>query len=134
MRARLRRLATLATAFAFVAIGVEHFRNEAAFLAIMPTWIPFHRFCVLFSGAAEIAGGIGLLVPKLRRAAGWGLLALLAAVYPANIHMALAQVQIPGMPEIPIWAMWARLPLQFGFAAIIWWIAIAKGESSERDI
>ncbi len=110
-------------AFAFIAVGVSHFTHEAFFIAIMPPYIPYHRFCVLFSGAAEIAGGIGLLVPQLRRAAGIGLLALLVAVYPANIHMALANPAIPGIDPAPTWALWARLPFQFLFMWAVWWVA-----------
>jgi uncharacterized membrane protein len=73
---------------------------------------------VYISGAAEIAGGFGLLLPRVRRLAAWGLVALLIAVFPANIYMALDHVQITTNPLSP-WVLWSRLPLQF---LLIWWI------------
>jgi uncharacterized membrane protein len=71
---------------------------------------------VYISGVAEIAGGIGLLLRPFRRAAAWGLVALLVAVFPANIYMALDRVGADGVPG---WVLWARLPLQ---AVLIWWV------------
>jgi uncharacterized membrane protein len=72
---------------------------------------------VLLSGAAEIAGGLGVLfpVPAVRRAAAWGLVALLIAVMPANVYMVTGHARFPG---VPLWAVWARLPLQL---PLIWW-------------
>ena len=66
------------------------------------------------SGAAEIAGGLAVLHPATRRAGRWWLLALLVAVFPANVHMAVSPEQVPGLDlkKIPRWALWARLPLQ----------------------
>ena len=64
---------------------------------------------VAISGVAEIAGGVGVLLPRMRRLAGLGLVALLAAVFPANLHMA----RNPGeYRRIPRSALYARLPLQ----------------------
>ena len=76
----------------FVVVGVLHFTNANTFLAIMPPALPYPLFLVYVSGVFEIVGGIGLLVPFLRRSAGWGLIALLVAVFPANIHMAINEV------------------------------------------
>lgn len=99
----------------FIAAGVNHFVNPAFYVKIMPPYLPWHRELVLVSGAFEILGGAGLLIPPLTRAAAWGLIALLIAVFPANVHMALH----PGaFPEIPPAALWGRLPLQ---AALIAW-------------
>jgi uncharacterized membrane protein len=70
---------------------------------------------VLISGAAEIAGGLGVLFPPTRRAAAWGLVLLLVAVWPANLWMAQHPERFPG---IPMWALWLRLPLQL---PLIWW-------------
>jgi uncharacterized membrane protein len=63
-------------------------------------------------------GGVGLLVPRLRVAAGWGLLALLFAVFPANISMAMNEIYLPDMPQ-ERWMLWARLPVQFVFMAMV---------------
>jgi uncharacterized membrane protein len=73
---------------------------------------------VYISGFFEIAGGLGLLAPQTRRPAAWGLLALLVAVFPANIHMLVNEVYLPDMPREP-WLLWARMPLQFVMAAMV---------------
>lgn len=81
---------------------------------MMPPWLPFPVAANFVSGAAEIVGGIGVLIPRLRRIAGWGLIALLIAVFPANVQVALHGW--PGV-SIPAWILWARLPLQFPLLA-----------------
>lgn len=105
------------TGIAFIVGGTLHFTHMRAYEAIMPDYVPRHRECVIVSGVAEIAGGAGILVPPARRLARWWLLALLAAVYPANIHMALHPERYR---RIPPWALWARLPLQAVFARAVW--------------
>lgn len=96
--------------------GVNHFRDSRVYEAIMPDWVPMHREMVLWSGVAEIVGGAALIPPSGRRFARWWLLGVLAAVYPANVHMALHPERYPKIPER---ALWARLPLQFAAA---WWV------------
>jgi uncharacterized membrane protein len=102
----------LAGFFAFV--GTLHFVIPRRFEAIMPPSIPMHREAVIVSGAAEIAGGVAVVSSRSRRFARWWLLALLFAVFPANIHMAVNPEQVKGLDldRIPRWALWARLPLQ----------------------
>ena len=101
----------------FVAAGTLHFVIPAVYLRIMPPYLPWHQALVLVSGAAEVLGGVGLLVPWTRRAAAWGLVLLLIAVMPANVYMATAHVAAPGVMG-ESWAQWLRLPLQ---APLIWW-------------
>jgi len=98
----------------FVFAGAMHFARPRFYLAIMPPWLPRHRELVYASGVAEIAGGLGLMTPA-RRAAGWWLLATLAAVFPANVHMALhpEDYRVPGGRT----SLLARLPFQLVFAA-----------------
>ena len=98
----------VALALLFVATGTLHFLTPAPFLRIVPPGLPAPRLLVALSGAAEAAGGLGLLWPATRQVARWGLLALLLAVFPANIYMLLIQQQL----GLPLWALWARLPLQ----------------------
>ncbi len=106
-----------AVAAAFVGSGVLHFTQTRWYRAIMPPYVPRHREMVLVSGMAEIAGGVGVLVPATRSPARWWLLALLVAVFPANIHMALNPRDYRKIPE-PL--LWARLPLQGVFAWLVW--------------
>ncbi len=96
--------------------------RPAPYLAIVPPWIPWHQAMVDISGAAEIAGGIGLLIPALRRAAAWGLVALLIAVFPANIYMAMDNIQFTVRPLSPA-LLWGRLLLQPLF---VWWVLYAS--------
>lgn len=104
----------------FVVAGVLHFVAPKRYEAIMPPYVPAHREMVLASGAAEIAGGLGVLMPGFEKPARWGLLALLVAVFPANVYMATNPEEIRGLPaELPRWTLWARLPLQFAFAALV---------------
>jgi uncharacterized membrane protein len=103
----------------FVVAGLNHFRDPAIYLSIMPPYLPWPRGLVLISGLAEALGGAGLLVPGLRRAAAWGLIALLVAVFPANIQML-----IQGFHGLPAWVLWARLPFQVVFIAWIYWVGV----------
>ncbi len=103
----------LAAFFAFT--GTMHFRKARFFEAIVPPAIePAKKEVVAISGVAEIAGAMLVLPPATRRLGRWWLLALLIAVFPANIHMAVNPEQIKGLDlrKIPRWALWARLPLQ----------------------
>lgn len=95
----------------FVFAGTMHFVIPRSYEAIMPPYIPYHREAVMVSGAAEIAGGVAALPEATRRGARWWLLALLVAVFPANLHMAIHPEQIEGL-RVPSWVLWARLPLQ----------------------
>jgi uncharacterized membrane protein len=105
----------LLTAF-WVAAGVNHFAMPKTYEAIMPDWVPAHREMVLWSGVAEIVGGVAVVSPATRRFARWWLLGVLAAVYPANVHMTLHPERYEKIPPV---ALWARLPLQFACA---WWV------------
>lgn len=113
-----RKIALAAAAILFIGAGTLHFLHPETFAKIVPPFLPWPIALVFVSGAAEIAGGVGLLVPALRRAASWGLVALLVAVFPANIYMAVDRVQVSAS-AIPGWLVWARLPLQF---VLIWWV------------
>jgi uncharacterized membrane protein len=113
--ARARVIILWLTAVGFMAIGVSHFTNPEPFVHIMPPYLPAHLELVYLSGACEFAGGLGLLLPATRRPAAWGLLALLVAVYPANIHMLVNDVYLPDMPR-ERWLLWARMPMQFVMA------------------
>ena len=116
-----RAASVVALAVAFVGSGVLHLVRPRVFEAIVPPSLPAPRLLVYVSGVAEIAGGLGLLVPALREAAGWGLVALLVAVFPANVYMARQAGRFRRVA--PAWALWARLPLQ---AVLIAWVLWAS--------
>ena len=106
----------------FTLAGVMHFVIPRSYEAIMPPRIPYHREAVIVSGIAEIAGGLAVIAPGTRRPlARWWLLALLVAVFPANVHTAVNPEQIRGLDlqRMPRWALWARLPLQ---PLAMWWV------------
>lgn len=113
---------TIARALAalfFVAAGLGHFIIPSFYLAMMPPWLPAPLLMVQLSGVAEIAGGVGLLIPRVRRLAGIGLVVLLIAVFPANIQM-LQNARAAGTPEL---ALWIRLPFQLLFIA---WVLVVS--------
>ena len=105
----------------FVYFGIDHFVNPDFYLSIMPPAFPLHAEAVYISGFFEILGGICVLIPSLRKLAGCGLIALLIAVYPANIYMA---INPEAFPEISIGLLYFRLPLQFLF--IYWAYSITR--------
>jgi uncharacterized membrane protein len=111
----------LMVAFMIVS-GIGHFAVTASYVAMVPAALPWPRLLVYVSGVAELAGGIGLLIPSLRRAAAIGIILLLVAVFPANINMAINHISPPGM-QISPFALWARLPFQALFIAWAWWLA-----------
>lgn len=112
-------------AIAMVAVGIDHFAQPDFFVRIVPAWLPAPLWLVWISGFFEVLGGVGMLVPRVRRQASWGLIALYVAVFPANINMALHPELGQG---IATWLLYARLPLQPIFVALVWW-AGREGEA-----
>ena len=107
-----KKLVLFGLAAFFINVGIDHFINPDFYLSIMPPAFPMHAEAVYVSGFFEILGGICVLIPSLRIIAGWGLVALLVAVYPANIYMALTP---EAFPDIPVAFLYFRLVLQFLF-------------------
>lgn len=100
---------------AFIAAGLLHFLRPEPYERIVPDYLPAHAEIVLVSGAAEIAGGAGVAFARTRPVAGIWLVALLVAVFPANLNMALNAERFASIPPA---LLWARLPLQ---GLLIWW-------------
>lgn len=104
-------------ALGMVSAGLLHFWAPKGFVRIVPRFLPAPLLLVYVSGAFEILGGAGLLVPGTRRWAAWGLIALFIAVFPANINMVVNHLSF-GRAPTPSWILWSRLPLQ---AVLIAW-------------
>ena len=102
----------------FLTTGALHFARPAAFTAIVPPALPAPALLVALSGAAELAGAAGLLVAPVRRAAVYGLIALLIAVFPANVYMAAEHARFAAVA--PAAVLYARLPLQLLLLAWVW--------------
>lgn len=120
-RSRFRRYALLLMAASYVIVGVVHFTSTAFFVKIMPPWLPAHELLVYLSGVAEIGLGLAVLPPRTRRLAGFGIIALLIAVFPANIHMAIEAERFAQEMQTPAWTLYLRLPFQLVFAVWALW-------------
>ena len=128
---RRRKFALLALAVFFIGGGINHFLNPDFYVRIMPPYLPAHLQLVYLSGVFEILGGVLVLVPRVRALAGWGLVALLIAIFPANIHMALSPEQFPELPAV---AHYVRLPFQVVFVVwAVWATRPEVGEPAEQE-
>lgn len=112
----------------FTYAGFHHLIEPAFYVSIMPPWIPGHLELVYLSGVFEIMGGVGVLIPAVRSFAGLGLVALLVAVYPANLHMAFNPELFP---DIPVAALYVRLALQF--VAFYWAYSVTRPDPLATD-
>jgi uncharacterized membrane protein len=100
-----------------VVAGINHFVNPDFYMKIMPPYLPLHYELVLVSGFLESALGLLLLIPKTSRLAAWGIIALLVAIFPANIYLFQNQHILPAPPIAHL----LRLPLQAVFILWAWW-------------
>lgn len=102
----------------FALAGANHFMHTDFYLSIMPPYLPSHLALVYASGVCEIALGIALLFRSTQRFAAWGMIALIVAVTPANLHMA---VHAELYPRFNPAALWVRLLLQVVLIAWAYW-------------
>lgn len=114
------------TATFFVAAGISHFTEEEFFLKMMPDYLPWHLFLVHLSGVCEILCGLGLMWRKSRSLASYGTIALLVAVFPANINMLQNAHKFPEISES---FLWIRLPIQV--LAIYWIYLLGKWQRNQ---
>ncbi|WP_182871319.1 DoxX family protein [Rhodopirellula sp. JC639] len=105
---RIKQISKFLLAIFMISAGTMHFVNPEFFLKIMPPYLPFHKELVLVSGVCEILLGLLLLIQKCSRLAAWGIIALLIAVFPANIYLYQHQEILPALPVVHL----LRLPLQ----------------------
>ena len=122
-----QKIAVVLAAIFYIGAGTLHFLKPEPYLRIMPPYLPWHIAMVRVSGAFEILGGLGLLLPETRRAAAWGLVLLLIAVFPANLYMATNPIEAGAASIAPV-LRWGRLPLQ---VLLIWWVLWCTRSHSE---
>jgi len=127
----VRIFSRFALALFFIGSGTAHLLAPAPSLAIMPPYIPWPEAMVAISGIAEILGGLGVCFRATRVAAGCGLIALLVAVFPANIHSISTGMVIGGY-ALPAWMLWARLPFQLLFGVWVYHVCLSKAPRSHH--
>ena len=126
---KLKRATRILCGLLYVAAGVNHFVNTAFYVDIMPPYLPWHLELVYASGIAEIGLGALLCTDRWAVPAAWGVIALLFAVFPANVHMALHPEQYPwATPE----GLLLRLPLQALLVVWVWWYTRPDPPGKER--
>jgi uncharacterized membrane protein len=123
-----KKLVLFGLAVFFINAGVGHFVNPDFYLSIMPPAFPLHPAAVYISGFFEVLGGVCVLIPRLRKIAGWGLVALLVAVYPANIYMAITP---EAFPDISVALLYVRLAFQFLF--FYWAFSVTRPAYNSAD-
>ena len=121
----------------YVLAGAAHFLAPESFVEAVPPEFPRPRTLVYLSGVAEIALGIGVQFDRTRRASAWGIVALLVAVFPANVYMATDDAATELVPNrlagVARAAAWARLPFQAVLVLWAWWHALPEGGSGDAD-
>jgi uncharacterized membrane protein len=116
-----KRILLYVQAAFYVLAGVQHFRVPEFYVPMMPPYLPWHSELVFLSGVAEVLCGLGLLLPQTRKAAAWGTIALLIAVFPANIHVAVNNIPVFGAKEGAGALGYIRLPFQLVLIVWAWW-------------
>ena len=112
----------------FLFTGFSHFSSlKYDFAAMIPEPLPNGLWIIYLSGAFEIAGAVGLLIPRTRRLAGVCLVLLLVAVFPANVNAIINGIPLGGDAPTPLWV---RAPMQLLYIGMVWWTSI-KGGSTE---
>jgi len=128
----IKRAMRWVLAIFFILAGINHFMNPSIYLGMMPPWIPYPDLLHRIAGGAEILGGVGLLIKPVRVLASWGLILLLVAVFPANVHAAIMG-SIPGLDVSPT-ILWVRLPFQAVFVFLVWWVGWKSQAERAREL
>ena len=114
----------------FIFGGVNHFLDPGFYLPMMPPYIPAHQFMVMLSGITEIVAGIMLAIPKVSKAGAWLIIAHLQIFFTVHIYM--IQEASTVFSEIPLVALWIRIPFQFLFIAWAFWFT-RDGSAQEEN-
>ncbi len=121
-----RKIFRILLAIFYLVAGILHLKSPEGFLQITPTWVPFPEAVIAFTGIAEIAGAIGLFIPKLRQAAGVGLALYALCVWPANFNHALSDIAIGGRD-----LGWGYHGPRLIFQPVLIWLALWVGKVTE---
>jgi uncharacterized membrane protein len=114
----------------FLFTGASHFTSmKYDFAAMIPAPLPDDLWVIYLSGVLEIAGAIGLLIPRTRKVAGICLVLLLVALFPANVNAALNEIPLRGEAPTPLWL---RAPMQLLFIGMVWWTSIKEPATTRR--
>ena len=125
-----RKATRYALAVMFVFTGVSHFTDmKHDFVAMVPSPLPNELWIIYLSGVLEIAGAVGLLIPRTRKVAGICLMLLLLALFPANVHAALNGIELGGREPTPLWL---RTPMQLLYIVLVWWSAVRERPDRAR--
>src|ERR671920_1555544 len=120
----------IALVIMFLFTGFSHFSSlKHDFAAMIPAPLPNDLWVIYLTGLFEIAGAVGLLIPRTRRLAGVCLAVYLVAVFPANVYAALNEVPIRGEAPTPLWV---RGPMQLLYVGLLWWTSIKEPSSAQR--
>ena len=107
----------------YFAAGILHLRSPAGFILIVPSFVPWPAEVVWFTGLCEIVGAVGLLIPRLRIAAGWALALFAVAVFPANINHAFNHIDVGPLPN----SWWYHIPRFALQPVLVWWALYCSG-------
>ncbi|HZG53471.1 MAG TPA: DoxX family protein [Pyrinomonadaceae bacterium] len=126
-----REVGCIALAILFLFTGATHFFDiKHDYAAMIPSPFPKSLWLIYLTGILQVAGAIGLLLPRIRKIAGLCLIALLVALFPANVNAALNNVPFRGQPPT---SLWLRALIQLVFVAMIWWSSIKDRTWKEID-
>src|ERR687898_2002544 len=113
-----------ALAIMFLFTGISHFTTmKYDFAAMIPAPLPNDLWVIYLTGVLEIAGAVGLLIPRTRKLAGICLVLLLVSLFPANVYAALSEIPLRGEAATPLWI---RTPMQLLYIGMVWWTSIKK--------
>ena len=118
MEKMFKSISVFIMSFFYIMIGLSHFKNPEWYIQIIPPVLPMKLELVYLSGIFEIILGLLLFFKKTRPLAGWGLIILLMAVYPANIYLAITNGEAMETSSL---IAWGRLPIQFIFISLAYW-------------
>ena len=125
---RVPSFGVIAQSILYVASGINHFWHQDSYVGIMPDHYAHPRELVRLSGAAEMLGGTGLLVPVTRQFSAVGIVAMLVVFL--DVHQSMLR-HSERFPKVPKWALWARVPLQFVLIAWAWRYARPRARNQE---